>query len=167
MKRKANVFLRKEQVTKSVNITNPDKPAITETVVKKWQKIIDLIARILGVPSGLIMQVTEDSMRVFLKSSNVENPYEKGGSDKLGHGLYCETVIGTNAELVVDNALNYPEWKENPDVKLCMVSYYGVPIQWPDKEFFGTICVLDNKENAYTITRIVHLLRFLRCTKVS
>jgi PAS domain-containing protein len=30
-----------------------------------------------------------------------------------------------------------------------MISYLGVPIVWPDGEVFGTICVLDQKPNAY------------------
>lgn len=150
MKKKAEVFLRKEQIFKTVAITGSDKPQIAQMIIDKWQKIIDLIAKIIDVPSGLIMQITEDSMRVFLKSGNNGNPYEKGGCDKLGNGLYCETVIGTNAELLIDNALKYKEWNDNPDVKLKMISYYGLPIQWPDEEAFGTICVLDSKENAYT-----------------
>lgn len=149
MQRKVDVFLRKERITKSVDITSTDKPGISLKVIEKWQSIIDLLAKVIGVPSGLIMEITRDSMRVFLKSSNQENPYEVGGSDQLGHGLYCETVIGTNSELLVTNALDDEVWRDNPDVKLCMISYYGLPIQWPDKEIFGTICVLDNRVNAY------------------
>lgn len=149
MKRYADVLLRQERITKSVSITSTEKPDIEELVVKKWQKIIDLTAKIVNVPSGLIMQITENSMQVFLKSNSKGNPYPEGGSDSLGHGLYCETVIGNNAELLVDNALKYEEWKDNPDVKLNMISYYGLPITWPDNDFFGTICVLDNKENIY------------------
>ncbi len=150
MKKTANVFLRKEKVFKNVNITDSDKPEIIDAIVDKWQNIINLIAKILNVPSGLIMQITEDSMKVFLKSENKENPYEKGGSDSLGNGLYCETVIGTDDELLIDNSLKYDEWRDNPDVKLNMISYYGLPIKWPDNDFFGTICVLDKKENAYS-----------------
>lgn len=146
----AEVFLRKEKIVKRVIITGHDKPEIDKATMAKWQNIIDLIARIINVPSGLIMKITEDSMRVFVKSSNKENPYEIGGSDSLGRGLYCETVIGRNAELLIDNALKHDEWKDNPDIKLDMISYYGVPILWPDNEFFGTICVLDKKENVYT-----------------
>ena len=41
------------------------------------------------------------------------------------------------------------EWKSNPDVKLGLISYLGFPITWPDGRIFGTICVLDNKRNAY------------------
>jgi len=94
MKRYTDVFLRQEQITKNVIISNIEKPQIEEGVIKKWQKIINLIAKLLNVPSGLIMQITKESMRVFLKSSNMENPYQEGASDSLGHGLYCETVIG-------------------------------------------------------------------------
>jgi PAS domain S-box-containing protein len=31
-----------------------------------------------------------------------------------------------------------------------MISYLGVPINWPDGDIFGTICVLDNKSNEYS-----------------
>jgi len=49
----------------------------------------------------------------------------------------------------VPNALKNKKWKDNPDVKLNMISYYGLPIKWEDDEFFGTICVLDSDENDY------------------
>jgi len=150
MEKRTNVFLRNEKITKSVNITDLDKPEILNEIIDRWQNIIDLIAKIMKVPSGLIMRITENSMKVFLKSRNKENPYEEGASDSLGNGLYCETVIGTDAELLIDNSLKYDEWRDNPDVKLNMISYYGLPLKWPDKDFFGTICVLDKKENAYS-----------------
>ena len=38
----------------------------------------------------------------------------------------------------------------NPDIKLGMISYLGVPISWPDGEIFGTICVLDRQSNGYS-----------------
>lgn len=65
-------------------------------------------------------------------------------------GLYCETVIKTNRELHVPNSLTDPQWKNNPDVKLNMISYLGLPILNHDGTPFGTICVLDNKENHYS-----------------
>lgn len=149
VERRTNVFLQKEKIIQTVNITSLDKPEILKEVLDKWQNIIDLVAKILNVPSGLIMQITEDSMKVFLKSRNKENPYEEGHCDKLGQGLFCETVIGRDAELLIDNSLKYDEWRDNPDVNLNMISYYGLPIKWPDNDFFGTICVLDKEGNAY------------------
>ena len=31
-----------------------------------------------------------------------------------------------------------------------MISYLGFPVTWPDGQIFGTICVLDRKENSYS-----------------
>jgi len=144
------VYLRKEDKEEKVKITGINKPKISSQAVTKWQRILNLMAKIIDVPAGLIMNITEDSMVVFLKSQNNENPYPEGGSDTLGHGLYCETVIGKDKELLVEDALKSMKWKDNPDVKLNMISYYGLPIKWPDEEFFGTICVLDSKANNYS-----------------
>ena len=149
MHKTAEVLVRENQTKRTVRITGNDKPEIEPEIIKRWQRIINLIAKILEVPAGLIMQAKEDSISVLLKSQNPENPYSEGGSDQLCHGLYCETVIGDNRELLIDNALTHEDWKDNPDVKLNMISYCGLPIQWEDGEFFGTICVLDNKTNYY------------------
>lgn len=149
MKKIAEVMIREKKDKKIVLITNKDKPEIEQEMIERWQRIIDVVAKILKVPAGLIMQIKETSMEVFLKSQNEENPYPKGGSDSLGHGLYCETVIGEDRELLIENALKSEMWKDNPDVKLNMISYYGLPIKWDDDEFFGTICVLDGKSNKY------------------
>jgi len=150
MEKKAKVLLREKNQEKFVKITNPSMPNISNVIMGKWQRIINIMAKIMNIPAGLIMQITKDSLVVFLKSQNEENPYREGGSDKLGNGLYCETVIGTDQDLLVKNALNDIYWRDNPDTKLNMISYYGLPIHWPNKEFFGTICVLDNKENNYS-----------------
>ena len=48
----------------------------------------------------------------------------------------------------------------NPDIKLGMISYLGVPIVWPDGEIFGTICVLDSKGNAYSEVYLRLLLQW-------
>lgn len=146
----ANVMLRDSGVLQEILITDNEKPTIDKIMIEKWQTIIDLIAKIINVPSALIMQVTTDSMRVFVKSNNPENPYPQGGNDNLGNGLYCETVLGTNQELLINNSLHHEKWKDNPDVGLNMVSYLGLPLQWPDQEYFGTICVLDSKTNNFS-----------------
>ena len=57
--------------------------------------------------------------------------------------------MGRNDELLIENAQKDNDWKDNPDVKLNMIAYYGLPLKWPDDEFFGTICILDNNENAF------------------
>jgi len=144
------VYIRGQKKEKLISITDQSKPTVSDIMVDKWQKIIDLSAAILDVPAGLIMRITKDSMKVFVKSSNPENPYSVGGEDSLGKGLYCETVIGTDDELLIPDASQSEIWKDNPDIELDMISYLGLPIHWPDASYFGTICVLDTKYNEYT-----------------
>ncbi len=122
---------------------------------EKWQKIIEISAAIIGVPAGLIMQVIEEDISVFLSSKTENNPYKPGDREHLiGSGLYCETVISTKQMLLVPHAPSDEKWKDNPDIKLNMISYLGFPINMPDGEPFGTICVLDNRENHYSQTYI-------------
>lgn len=146
---KTKVYLRELGLSKNIEITSTNKPIISQNIQEKWQNILDATAEIIDVPAALIMRITQNHMEVFLKSSNPENPYDTAGKDTLGHGLYCETVIGENRALHIKNALKDHKWKDNPDVKLNMVAYYGMPIKWKDGEVFGTICVLDNKEHTF------------------
>ncbi len=134
----------------TVPITSKDKPAVGPEFEEKWQELVDIAARLIGVPAGLIMRLTRDQIEVFTSSRTDDNPYEPGEKAELGYGLYCETVVGTGRNLLVPNALQDENWMDNPDVKLNMISYYGVPVRWPDGDIFGTFCVLDDKENRYT-----------------
>jgi C4-dicarboxylate-specific signal transduction histidine kinase len=49
----------------------------------------------------------------------------------------------------VSDALVDEDWTANPDLKLGMISYMGLPVAWPSGNIFGTICVLDTKRNEY------------------
>ena len=111
------------------------------------------MAELIGIPAALIMRLVESDIEVFISSQSDGNPYRFGDHEHFfGSGLYCETVINTNDKLRIPNALADEKWKNNPDVKLNMISYLGFPILLPDGNPFGTICVLDNKENAYSET---------------
>ncbi len=143
--KKVRVKLRSDGSFQEVPITSEDKPKIEEQVKKSWQNLVNLIAAFTKVRAGLIMEITEKAMQVFLMSENESNPYQVGGNDYLCHGLYCETVIGTDDELSVVDARQLEAWKDNPDVDIDMISYFGLPLKWPDGEFFGTICVLDDQ----------------------
>lgn len=144
------VNIRETNTLQKVKIGIGKKPELSKIIVEKWQSLLDVISEIIGVPAGLIMQLHEDYIKVFLKSNTDGNPYHKDEKANLVYGLYCETVIGTQKELIVPNALKDRVWSQNnPDVDINMISYMGVPLNWPDGDVFGTLCVLDNKENSY------------------
>ena len=118
--------------------------------VQKWQEIVNIIAELMHVPSALVMKVEPPNIKVFLSSESRSNPYERNELASLNTGLYCETVMKTRQSLLVPDALRDEAWKSNPDIKLGMISYLGFPVSWPDGQIFGTICVLDRKENSYS-----------------
>jgi len=134
---------------------------LTGAQLGKWQTVANIMAELLGVPAGLIMRCQGDEIEVLVASSTPGNPYHVGEKEHLpGSGLYCETVIRTRRMLMVTNALQDEKWRHNPDIKLGMISYLGYPICLPDGKVFGTLCVLDIKENAYSEIHKKLLLQF-------
>jgi diguanylate cyclase (GGDEF)-like protein/PAS domain S-box-containing protein len=127
-----------------------DHLTVSDPLLETWQATVDLIAEVIHVPAALIMRVHPREIEVFVTSHSTGNVYEAGERAKLDTGLYCETVLDTQASLCVPNALEDSRWDKNPDIELGMISYYGLPLTWPSGEIFGTFCVLDNKMNAYT-----------------
>ncbi len=126
---------------------------ISEQMLRKWQNMVDILAKLINIPAALIMRITKSDIEVFVSSQSDGNPYRPGDSECLfGSGLYCETVINSTKKLLIPNALVDENWDTNPDIKLDMISYLGFPILWPDGTVFGTICVLDSKPNAYSTT---------------
>jgi hypothetical protein len=124
---------------------------VSEDIIENWQEISDILAEMIGVPAVLIMRFNDPDIEVFISSHSENNPYHSGDKEKLyGSGLYCETVIKTKNKLLVPDALVDVNWKNNPDVRLNMISYLGFPIRLPDGKPFGTICILDNKRNEYS-----------------
>jgi c-di-GMP phosphodiesterase len=133
-----------------VTITSNDKPVISDDMLNRWQKILDLSTKIIGVPSGLITKLYEHELEVFLTNKSDDNIFVQNSEFDLGLGWYCETTACSRNGNLVPNALKDERWKNNPSIPFGMISYCGIPILWPDGEVFGTFCMIDNKENQYS-----------------
>ena len=138
---------------------NKKEIRITDEIITSWQSVVNTIAEIINVPSALIMKIDSPYIEVFRSSQSSNNPYKVGDREHLA-GLYCERVVKTRSKLLIPNALKDKEWDKNPDIKLGMISYLGFPLLWPDGEVFGTICVLDSKENRFEERYERLILRF-------
>ena len=142
-------------------INNEVKIEVPTGLLENWQEIVNILAEMIGIPAALIMRFTDPHIEVFVSSNSKENPYHPGDKETLHNsGLYCEKVIKAQDKLLVPDALADANWKNNPDIKLNMISYLGFPILLPNKEPFGTICILDNKPNEYTKTIEKLMLKF-------
>ena len=137
------------------------KPEIPNAALTQWQGIVDLMATVCRVPTSLIMKVHSSEIEVLVSAKVEDNPYHPGEKAILNTGLYCETVMSTREELFVPNALKDGKWDHNPDIPLGMICYLGYPLLWPDGDIFGTICILDKKENYFSdqMTESVRLFK--------
>ncbi len=133
-----------------------------DELVQGWNKTLAVLALIAEVPVALVMKIENNIISVFSKNDNQANPYEIGDSEELENsGLYCEHVVKTQNLLNIPNALIDDDWKENPDIKLNMISYLGLPICAGDTTPFGTICILDSKPHEYN-EPIIKLLETIK-----
>ena len=127
--------------------------AIPSEVLQKWQRIVDLLANIVRVPSAVVcsLEPPDDTCYSIVANSNSEgNPFRMDETFAMDIGTFCETVIKNREPLLVANALEDDRWKSAPEIQVGMVSYLGFPVAWPDGRMFGTICVLDDKTNRYS-----------------
>jgi PAS domain S-box-containing protein len=127
--------------------------AIPADALRKWQRIVDLLANIMRVPSAVVTKLEppyHTHYRVLVSSNSKGNPFPVDESFSLDIGTFCETVIKNREPLLVANALEDDQWKLAPEIQVGMVSYLGFPVLWPDGRVFGTICVLDDKANRYS-----------------
>jgi diguanylate cyclase (GGDEF)-like protein len=114
-------------------------------LLAKWQRIVDLMARIYKAPAGFIVQRTEEGFQVAIASKQKENPYPaSGGVIPADTNIFCKHVVEQLSMLYVKEATKLAEWVSNPEVTNDKFnSYMGLPLLWPNGEAFGTICVMD------------------------
>lgn len=122
-------------------------------VIQKWQRIVDLLASIVQVPSAVVCQLEPPHYvhyRIAASSRSERNPFPLDDAFAMDLGTFCEEVIKSRQPLLVVNALEDDRWKQAPELQVGMVSYLGFPVVWPNGRMFGTICVLDDKANGYS-----------------
>lgn len=127
--------------------------AIPSDVLRSWQRIVDLLANIIHVPSAVVTKLEPPNCtyyRTVVSSDSKGNPFPIDETFSMDIGTFCETVIKTREPLLVTNALEHDQWKSAPEIQVGMVSYLGFPVVWPDGRMFGTICVLDDRANRYS-----------------
>ena len=124
--------------------------AIPQDILIKWQNVVDILAKVLEVPSAIVTRVFPPDIEVLRSAELPDNPYKSG--DKVAMAKhYCEGVVTKNQRLKVKHAPTDPQWNMAPEIEYGMLAYLGYPLCWPSGHMFGTICILDNKENDFGI----------------
>lgn len=126
----------------------------------KWQKTVDLAAELFGADAALIRRADGNQSAVLVNSQNVGNPYRLSQRSELGSGCYCDAVMLGRVQLIVGDAGQDPAWKNRLAANNDMLSYFGVPLVWPDRSMFGTLCVADRSSREFSPALQQLLARF-------
>jgi hypothetical protein len=151
-------------------MANPfNREKLTSDVLDEWQSLLNISAELFGVSAGLITRVDDKEIAILLSSESKSNPYTAGYTTHYPNsGWYCESTLKSKNLLLIPNALRDPEWKDNAAaVVQHIISYMGLPIARPDGGQFGTVCFLDNKENAHNDLHIKLLKQVRRMIELS
>ncbi|MCX7727221.1 MAG: sensor histidine kinase [Chitinispirillaceae bacterium] len=129
---KVNVKPYKELIV--IPITSPNKPHIPEEIQKKWQNIVDLVARIFNVPSGQITRFTEEHLQIFRASKHTGYPLKNSGlvsyigvpiqwEDGEIFGTFCllDNKSNSFSNLYLELMLNFKEIIES-DLKYLLIN---------------------------------------------
>ncbi|MBD3255565.1 MAG: hypothetical protein GF383_10760 [Candidatus Lokiarchaeota archaeon] len=119
---------------------------VPESIIEKWQRLIDALARLLNVPTALIMKIELPYLRALISSNTKGNAIPSNYKEEI-YGKYCEETIQSKKLHEVPNALKDPNYKNKPGLESNkLIFYLGFPLEWPTGDVFGTICILDKKE---------------------
>ncbi|TFF97540.1 MAG: hypothetical protein EU541_08090 [Promethearchaeota archaeon] len=129
------------------------KLIVPESIMEKWQRLIDALASLMDVPTAVIMKVDLPYLEAIISSNNDDNPIPRNYKEEI-FGTYCEITISSKAMHHVINAYEDPHHKDGVEAKgHGLISYLGFPLEWPTGDVFGTICVVDKKSRDYSKER--------------
>jgi hypothetical protein len=121
------------------------EPAIPSDVLRNWQRIVDLLANIVHVPSAVVTKLEPPDYtyyKIVAANSSSGNPFPVDDVFSMDIGTLCETVIKSREPLLVVNAREDDQWKSAPEIQVVRTAYLGVPIARRYREVFENIFVL-------------------------
>jgi len=122
-----------------------DRTASKRRGLEKLGFILDPLANYLGVSTTLIMSYHNNVIEVLESNLLPDNsPFQAGRQIAMDDESHCfATVINTGRELYIANALQEPQWQQDPALEQGFQSFIGLPIRRPEGDIFGLVCLLN------------------------
>lgn len=140
---------------------HPPGMKIPAEIIAHWKNLVDLLLMTAGVKAAFIMRIVEDHIHVLVSSESNASSFKRDYADRLlGSRLFCDTVIKSKEALYIPDALSDETWKNTRIVQSNYISYLGFPIILINGSPYGTICILDDKENHYSENTFLTITNF-------
>lgn len=110
---------------------------------------VRLVTRFLDVPTALVSFVN-DECQFFPALTGLAEPWATQRQTPLSMS-FCQHVVTTDADLVVDDAEHDPRVQDNLAIPVLGVkAYLGVPMRGPGGETLGSVCAIDGAPRKWT-----------------
>ena len=121
-----------------------------------FDRFTRLVGKILNVPVALVSLVDKD--RQFFKSYiGLPEPWASKRETPLSHS-FCQHVVATTEPLIVADAREHPQLRNNLAVRdLGVVAYLGIPLTSPEQQTLGSFCAIDTKPRQW-VKRDIEIL---------
>ncbi len=105
------------------------------------RRVVEIVGRFYPKATVMINVATGNRM-VLCEAVNL-HPAMQGLTSLTHHRTFCIYVLREGKPLILQDAAEHPECKNNRAVSLGLRRYLGVPIRASDGEVIGTLCFLD------------------------
>lgn len=114
-----------------------------------FDRLTRVASRVLASPVALVVLVEGD--RQFFRSHvGLPEPYSRTRQTPLTHS-FCQHIVLTREPLVIDDAREHPEFRDDPAIRdLRVIAYLGVPLRSLGDHVLGSLCVIDHEPRAWT-----------------
>jgi two-component sensor histidine kinase len=157
-KNTATITLREEKAEIRRVFTSEDKPAIPRHMLTCWQQSVDTLSKIFNVSIAFVVQLQNEALKIVVVSKSEPELFRPGQLLPVNkNGIYCETTIGRDELFYIPNAEEDKNWREFANTTKFR-SYAGYPVNWPDGESFGALCLLNADPREYSAD-LLHILQ--------
>ncbi|GAC1435057.1 MAG: hypothetical protein NVSMB51_03600 [Solirubrobacteraceae bacterium] len=121
-----------------------------------FDRFTRLAGRLLGAPVSLVSLI--DSDRQFFKSQiGLAEPWASARQTPLSHS-FCRHVVAGGAPLIVSDAREDPQLRDNPAITdLNVIAYAGVPLRTADGQTLGSFCAIDSRPRNWSANDLTTL----------
>jgi len=107
------------------------------------RRVVEIVGRFY--PKATVMINVATGKRMVLCEAVNLHPAMQGLTSLTHHHTFCVYVLREGKPLLLQDAAEHPECKNNRAVSLGLRRYLGVPICASDGEMIGTLCFLDDR----------------------
>jgi PAS domain S-box-containing protein len=132
----------------------------SDNILAKWQKLLNLLSQTFNIPTSLINRLDGEEISL-LAINNTDTLYHFRNEKINKNPLYCKTVIESQKKLLVTSSTLNEQSPNHTKKDLETIAYLGYPIFLPNGNVFGSICVVDRKENSFS-KEIENLIKHIK-----